>query len=195
MQSQRGCHLGDGGVGGRTLLWVISCLVLSEKARKGQREKRNGPQSKQSKQAYVYFGLASLLFSACMRNIATTSVDQLTAALVAERLCIRKIRMEISTSNQYITLPMNPPTRPVRPFSSTANFTVSSNVLLPCNRATSSLWPPIFSTLRRYPSRTRESITLQPLNPPSIDDTTQIHDPRRLSLLEFNIQPTHSHPS
>ena len=44
---------------------------------------------------------------------------------------------------------------------------------------------------RRYPPRTRESIAPQPLNPPSIENTTQIHHPRRLSLLESNpLTPT-----
>ena len=68
------------------------------------------------------------------------------------------------------------------------------SVLPPSDRTTRSLWPPRFSTPNRYPLRTRESITPQPLNPPSIDDTTQIRNLRRLSVLEFNIQPTHSLP-
>ena len=38
---------------------------------------------------------------------------------------------------------------------------------------------------RKYP---------QPLNPPSIDDTSQINYPRQLSLLESNIQPTPTLP-
>ena len=79
----------------------------------------------------------------------------------------------------------------VRPFS-TANFTASSNILPPCNPGTRSLCPPRFSTPSRYLAGTRESITPQPFNLPLIDDRTQIHDTRRLSLLEFNIQPTHS---
>ena len=66
------------------------------------------------------------------------------------------------------------------------------SVLPPSNRTTRSLWPPRFSTPRRQPPPARESIMPQPPNPPSIDDTTQIRDLRRLSVLEFNIQPTHS---
>ena len=68
------------------------------------------------------------------------------------------------------------------------------SVLPPSNHTTRSLWPPRFSTPRRHPPPARESITPQPLNPPSIDDTTQIRDLRRLSVLEFDIQPTHSLP-
>ena len=81
-------------------------------------------------------------------------------------------------------------TRTVQPFSSTKNFRASS--MQPGHQV--SLAALILHS-QRHPPPTRESITPQPLNPPSIDNTSQIHDPQQLSLLQFNIQPTHSHPS
>ena len=66
--------------GGRALL--VICLVLNEKAGKGQPEKRNGPQSEL---AYVLL-CNLLLFSACVRNIATTSVDQLTTGVSGRKI-------------------------------------------------------------------------------------------------------------
>jgi len=69
--------------------------------------------------------------------------------------------------------------------------------LPPSNQATRSLWPPIFSSPSRHSPRTEECVIPQPAGrTPLRSVTTQIHDPRRLSLLEFNvnIQPTHSRP-
>ena len=95
------------------------------------------------------------------------------------RLFIRKIRIHISTSIRHIAFLTNPqPQTSQRPSSIQPHHQV----------------PPRFSTPRRHPPPARESITPQPLNPPSTDDTTQIRDLRRLSVLESNIQPTHSLP-
>ena len=84
--------------------------MLSEKAGKGQPEKCNGPQSKQASVLTLWALQPIALLRLCAQH-CTTSVDQLNTALVAERSSIRYIRMEISTSNQHITFPTNPPTR------------------------------------------------------------------------------------
>ena len=144
-----------------------------------------------SKQAYVISTWRRCSSPLVCATLLIHSVDQLTTAPVAERLFIRTIRMDISTSNQHITFPTNPPTR--APFGHSPQPKTSG--LPPCNRAARSPWAPNFSIPRRYPPQTRESITPQPLNPPSIDDTSQIHDLQQLSLLQSNIQPTHSHSS
>ena len=103
--------------GGRAL--VVNCLVLSEKAGKGQPEKRNGPQSEL---ACVLTLCNLLLFSACVRNIATTSVDQLTTGVSGRKIIYSysKIRTEICDVNSTYHESTN--TRAVRPFSSTENF-------------------------------------------------------------------------
>ena len=103
---------------------------------------------------------------------------------------VSKIRMATAATQRLPNCYLNPTChlphestnkRGVRPFFSTEKL----QGLPPCNRARS-FWPPRFSNHRRYPPRTRESVTPQPLNPPSIDNTTQIQDAWRLSLLEFN---------
>ena len=164
--------------------------MLSEKAGKGQPEKRNGPQSKQ---AYVLtlwalqpFALLRLCAQQCdyFSRPAQHSASGRTIIYSLHSHGYFYLESTYHLAHESIN------TRAVRPFSPTGNFRASP--MQPGHQVSLTTQIP---HSQRHPPPTRESITPQPLNPPSIDNTTQMHDPRRLSLLQFNIQPTHSHPS
>ena len=111
----------------------------------------------------------------------TNSTQQATQC----QLFISKIRMHISTSIRHITFPTDPqPQTSQRPSFIQPHHQVSLATQILHSQKTPS------SGQRKY----HAPAVAQPLNPPSIDDTTQIRDLRRLSVLEFDIQPTHSLP-
>ena len=141
-----------------------------------------------SKQAYVtYFDLASLLLSACVRNIATTSVDQLTTALVAERLFIRKIRMGILRQNKYHLAHESTNMRAIQPFSSTANFRASH---MQPGHPESPLPEDILREQEKV-SRLSRLVLLRSTTQPRY----MTNNAQRLSLPVFNTQPTPTFPS